>query len=379
MKIAYVTEYDPFDIRQWSGTGYHIAQALQPLQLDYMGPLSEQWVERSLRKLKRHYYARSQQKYLKDSAPARLKYFAQQVSQKLAQTQSDLVLSATVNPIAYLDCPQPTVFWADATFAGLLDFYPQYSHLCAETTQNWHLMERLAIQKSQLAIYSSQWAAQTAIDFYQADPAKVKVVPFGANLGASPALDSVKDWVEARPKNLCKLLLLGVDWVRKGGDVAFEVTKALNQAGLRTELTVVGCQPMIPDPMPDYVKPLGFISKSMPAGQARIHQLIAESHFLILPSVADCTPIVLCEANAFGVPCLATNVGGIPSIVQDHVNGKLFSTNAEITEYCQYILDVFTDYSAYKDLAVSAFHQYQTCLNWSAAGARVKQLLQEIV
>jgi glycosyltransferase involved in cell wall biosynthesis len=381
MKLAYVTEYDPFDIKQWSGTGYHIAQSLQQqsVAIDYVGPLAERWTERSLRKLKRHYYELAQQKYLKDSEPSRLKYFAHQVSRKLAQTQSDIVLSATVNPVAYLEWDQPTVFWADATFAGLLDFYPQYSHLCPETIRNWHLMEQLAIQKCKLAIYSSQWAAQTAIDAYQADPSKVKVVPFGANLGASPALSEIKDSVDARPTEVCKLLFLGVDWVRKGGDVAFQVTQALNQAGLSTELTLVGCQPDIPQPIPDYVKPLGFISKSTPAGQAAIHRLIAESHFLILPSLADCSPIVLCEANALGVPCLTTDVGGIPSIIQDHVNGKLFATDAEVAEYCQYILHLFTHYSTYKDLAISAFQEYQSRLNWSVAGKTVKQLLLDII
>jgi glycosyltransferase involved in cell wall biosynthesis len=380
MKLAYVTEYDPLDIRQWSGTGYYIARALhqQSIEIDYLGPLQEPWSDRVVRKAKRHYYSLFHQKYLKDSEPLRLKHFAAQLQQKLSQTQANLVFSATVNPIAYLDCDQPIVFWADATFAGLLNFYPQYSNLCPETLNNWHQMESLAIQKSKLAIYSSDWAAQTAIDTYQADPAKVKVVPFGANLFNSPTLSEVKTLIESRPTQVCKLLFLGVDWIRKGGDTAFRVAQTLNQAGLKTELTIVGCTPDLPPPLPDFVKPLGFISKATPKGQQQLHRLIAESHFLILPSRAECYGIVLCEANALGVPCLATDVGGIPTIIRGDRNGKCFSQTAPIEDYCDYITQLFTHYSDYRTLALSSFDAYQSRLNWQVAGQTVKQLLKDI-
>ncbi len=110
---------------------------------------------------------------------------------------------------------------------------------------------------------------------------------------------------------------MGVDWHRKGGDIAYAVAKRLNQIGLPTELTVVGCQPLINEPIPKFVKSLGFIKKSAPEGKERLNRLIIESHFLILPSLADCTPMVFPEANSLGVPCLSTKVGGIPSIIQE--------------------------------------------------------------
>ena len=240
-------------------------------------------------------------------------------------------------------------------------------------------METLALQRSTLAIYASEWAAQTAITHYGADPAKVKVVPFGANIEDEKTLDEIKVLVESRSTEVCKLLLLGVDWLRKGGNVAFKVAQELNASGLKTELTVVGCQPLVEGPLPDFVKPLGFISKSTPEGKQRISQLIAESHFLILPSQAECYGIVFCEANALAVPCLATKVGGIPTIIKDDLNGKLFVKDAEISEYCAYISYTFSNYSAYKNLALSSFHEYQSRLNWAVAGQTVRNLLLDIM
>jgi len=383
MEIAYVTTYNARTLgghNTWSGLGYYIAQAIknQSVNLEYIGPIKDRLTLQIAGKFKRHYYKLLKKRYIKDPEPLILKDFAHQVAQKLSRVEADIVLSATINPIAYLECQQPIVFWADATFANTVDFYPQYSNLCEESLRNGHLMENLALEKCKLAIYSSDWAAQTAIDYYKADPAKVKVVPFGANIDSNNTIDEIKDLIASRPTSKCKLLFLGVDWFRKGGDVAFQVAKKLNQLGLSTQLTVVGCEPLTDEPLPDFVEPLGFISKSTQEGRKKINQLLVESHFLILPSLADCTPIVLCEANSLALPCLSTKVGGIPTIIKPDVNGNLFDLHADIDEYCKYILYLFSNYSRYKELALSSFYEYQTRLNWSAAGQIVKKLLMNV-
>ncbi len=386
MKLAYVTTYDSTRLTgsdEWSGTGYHIAQALasQSIDLNYVGPLEDSKLFKAIRKLKRHYYQFLHHKnYQKNPDPPTLKNYARQVEQKLSTHKDEIVFSATVDPVAYLECDRPMAFWADATFAGIADFYPQYSNLHPDVIHDWHRMERSALERCQLAIYSSDWAAKSAIEFYDADPDKVKVVPFGANIKSELDLAQIKDAIEARPSDVCKLLFIGVEWQRKGGDVAYAVAKQLNESGLKTELTVVGCQPEINhQPIPDFVKPLGFIKKSTAAGKERLNRLILESHFLILPSIADCTPMVFSEANSLGVPCLSTNVGGIPSIIHDGENGKLFAPNDNPANYGEYIKDLFADYAQYKELAYASFNAYESRLNWRVAGRTVKELLAEII
>jgi glycosyltransferase involved in cell wall biosynthesis len=385
MNIAYVTTYNAQTLsgsNEWSGLGYFIAQALknQSISLEYIGPLKEKIGLNIARKSKKCYYNFFQKKhYEKDTALPILQDYAKQISKKISVTKADVIFSATIRPIVYLDCKQPIVFWADATCAGLVDFYPQYNNLCQESLENWHMMERLALQKCKLAIYASEWAAQTAIDRYNADPAKVKVVPFGANIDSCKTLNEIKDIIESRPSNKCKLLFLGVDWFRKGGDVALKVAEELNNLGLNTELAVVGCQPIVDGTLPSFVKPLGFISKSTTEGKERINQLLAESHFLILPSMAECYGVVFCEANSLGVPCISRKIGGIPTIIKTNINGHLFDFNAEISEYCDYIFRLFANYTDYKELALSAFNEYQSRLNWSVAGKTVKNLLTEYI
>lgn len=385
MKLAYVTTYDARTLKganEWSGTGYHIAQAiaLQTIPLEYIGPLKEPLAVQIIRKLKRHYYDLVYKKnYQKDADPLILKNYAKQIAKKLSSISTDLVFSATVNPIAYLECDQPIAFWADGTFANIKDFYPLYSNLDRTTIRDWHRMEELALEKCSLAIYSSDWAAASAIKNYGANPNKVKVVPFGANIESALTFEKVKEAIESRPTDRCKLLFIAVDWLRKGGDLAYKITKNLNQSGLKTELIVVGCSPLIDEPLPDFVKPFGFISKSTTEGKKQIQNLILKSHFLILPTLADCTPIVFCEANALGVPCLSTNVGGISTMIYNNVNGCLFDKDARSSTYCDYIIDLFSNYSCYKHLALSAFNEYESRLNWRVSGQKVKELLQTII
>src|SRR5438128_250241 len=76
--------------------------------------------------------------------------------------------------------------------------------------------------------------------------------------------------------------------------------------------------------LPDYVHNLGFVSKTTQEGRRRLDELFGSSHLLILPSRAEACAMVLAEANAYGLPCAATNVGGIPTAIRDESNGLIF-------------------------------------------------------
>jgi len=391
MKIAHATHYDLFNSRKWPryhtghcGTTYYKAKALenQGVHIEYIGPLEEKYhpIFKYISKAKNRWYKQIVKKSYHRWAESFInKSYGLQISQKLSKVQADIALCPDVNLAAYLECKQAIVFWTDISYIGLVDFYHNYKNLCRETIQQLQKMDRLALEKCSLAIFSSEWAAQTVIDAYQVNPDKVKAIPSGANIEGNRTLEDVKILVEARPRDKCKLLFLGVDWVRKGGDIALAVARELQENGLNVELTIVGCQPFQDSAPPKFVINPGFISKSTEAGLNKINSLIAESHFLILPSRAEAYGNVFCEANSFGIPCLATTGGGITTIIKENLNGKLFQLEAEVSEYCNYISNKFDDYDRYKQLALSSFNEYETRLNWQVAGKKAKQVLSEII
>jgi len=67
-----------------------------------------------------------------------------------------------------------------------------------------------------------------------------------------------------------------------------------------------------------------------PGARNDIPELMRSFDVFALSSIAEGTPVTLLEAMACGVPVVATNVGGIPEVVQDGVNGALVpASNAQ--------------------------------------------------
>jgi glycosyltransferase involved in cell wall biosynthesis len=242
-----------------------------------------------------------------------------------------------------------------------------------------HAAEQGALDCCARAVYSSQWAADTARRAYAIDSAKIAVVPFGGNLQEPPSLAEAAAMVESRSRERCELLFVGVDWERKGADVAVEAAKALKNAGFNTRLTIVGCRPPRQARLPDFVEVIPFIGKETAEGRSRLRQIFSRSHFFVMPSHAEAFGIVFAEACAFGVPCLATKVGGLPSVIVDDVNGRLFPSDAEGSAYAEHIAALMTHPSRYRELALRAALEAATRLSWKVSGRKIAEMFEAMV
>ncbi len=379
MRIAYTTTTDARDVHNWSGTPYHMSKAFAAGgdSVDYVGPLKRQLPP--LFKLKQfwHKHISGQRESPRFNVVA-AKHYSAQVNQQLAHLNVDAVISPLINPIAYLECQQPIILWTDALYAALLGYYAPFSAHSAATVAQGNHLTAACLSRCSLAIFSSEWAANSALQLYGTSREKVKVVPFGANIESHPTSLEIKDIIQRRARNVIKLLFLAKSWERKGGDVVLQVAQALHEAGHAVELSIVGYHPPKLEPVPPYVRLLGFISKNTPEGKTKLRRLLAETHFLFVPSRAEAYGIVFCEANAFGVPCLTTYVGGIGTIVKDNINGMTFGLDASISSYCDYIVNTMQAPARYDELAHSAYQEYVTRLNWGVATNEVRRLINEI-
>lgn len=378
MKISYITTYDAEDIHNWSGLGFNIAQALKKHDnhIDYIGNLIIQ--SNLILRLKSIVYNRFiKSNFLIEREPSVAGQLAKQIKARV-KNDTDVLFAPGSIPISLVESNKPKVFYTDATFAGMLGFYDSYSSLCQETIRHGNYLEQAALDSASLAIYSSDWAAQTAVKNYKVNPEKIKVIPFGANLNHSKSYAEVKSIISSRSSTECHLLFLGVDWKRKGGELALKIARNLNDTGIKTTLHVAGIKSFPYEPVPEHVINHGYISKSTQSGMEKIEHLLSVCHFLVLPTLADCTPVVYSEANSFGLPCISTNVGGIPTIIRNDVNGRTFSTNDSEQAYSKYISSLFCDKTRYDDLCCSSYNEYQTRLNWDVTGASITKLLHEI-
>lgn len=376
MKIAYVTTYDSSDFRAWSGTGSFILKTLENCGFQ-IAAIKNLHIPIYLNVLiKKVIYTKILKKrYLRNREPIILKSLANQVMNNLAHINYDILFSPGTIPISYLQITKPIIFWTDSTFSGMVNFYPSFSNLCAETLKNGHKMEQLALSKCRLAIYASDWAANTARQYYDVNPEKVKVVPFGANIICNRNNQDIDTIIRNKDIKICKLLFVGVDWFRKGGDIAVKIAGSLIKRGYRTELHVVGCKPVAN--MPEFVRQHGFLSKDTQTGQDAFDKLMTETHFLILPSRAECYGVVFAEASSYGLPSLATRVGGIPTVIRDGKNGQTFPLDSSPEKYCDYIEKYLLAPKEYQELALSSFNEYTERLNWSSAGKQIYDLVHE--
>jgi glycosyltransferase involved in cell wall biosynthesis len=381
VKAVYVTTYDPANVRAWSGLGYHISLCLElaGVEVTRVGPIARRVPLRArVHQLSAKLVRRS---YALDRDPRVARRYAAELERRAASFDHDLVFSPGTIPLAFVRGGRPTAFWADATFGGMLEFYGAYAgghgRLSRRAIRAGIELDARALDRAAVALYASDWAAASAIEYHGADPERVKVVPFGANMPVEHGLAEVSRLVSARPLDQCRLLFVGVDWVRKGGDLAVKVAQVLNEQGLPTELHVVGSSPNQHD-SPPWLHRHGFVDKSTEEGSKLLRRLYSSAHFLIHPAKAECFGVVFSEAAAHGVVSLASRVGGIPTAVRDAETGALFDVSASADEYADYISGLLADRSGYERTALAAFDDYEQRLSWKAAAKAVREHLGRI-
>ncbi|MFT3992091.1 MAG: glycosyltransferase family 4 protein [Luteolibacter sp.] len=375
MKIAYVTPYSSDDVHAWSGSVHFIREALRKAGCEIVpvdalhdpGRLMAKVKEKAIGKL-------LGKRWFADRRSAVLEAYARQVAARCAEIRPDVIFSPGSIPVAALETKTPVVFWTDATFAGVENYYPLFTNLTRAGAREGHHVDKLVLKNAALAIYTSEWAARSAVERYGADPAKVKVVPYGANVSQRWSAEDVCGFLEKRKPDVLRLLFAGVEWERKGGSVALDAASELNARGVKTELHVMGCEP--PADAPDFVVRHGFVSKKTPEGKALFEHLFSESHFLIVPTRAECFGLVFAEAASFGLPSLGADTGGVASVVRDEVNGKLFPLGAGGAAYADWIQQVAGNEERYRRLALDSLKEFDSRLNWDVAGKSVVEMMR---
>ncbi|MBF5044340.1 MULTISPECIES: glycosyltransferase family 4 protein [Myxococcaceae] len=344
-RIAYVSTHDPHDVRAFSGIAHFACEALRESG-NAVTVLRPPAVHPAL-------VARA----------CRLTRYALRTWHALRPERFDLVLVMQAAVLGALVPRQvPLVYASDITWRVYEGYYPPVYR------RPWQLrlrraLERRAVQRADLLVYSSTWASESAVRDYDVPPERVAVIPYGANLPHPPPPLDPRTRTRAAA---LQLLFLGVSWERKGGAWALEAVRALNRRGIPARLTLCGCAPPAGTPVPDFVRLVPFLDKRVPADAARLDALLREAHFLLLPTRADATPVAFCEANAYGLPVVTTRTGGIPSVIEDGVNGRMLPLEAGAEDYAEVLARDWEDREAYARFSHRSRQRFEQRLNWSA-------------
>ena len=361
IKFAYLSSENPNNKKVWSGTHYSILKSLQQIgDVTILGPY-EPKIRVFLSKILNQLYLRLFKKRISYRHSIFMsKGYAHFFNKKLHHTTYDYIVAPAAScEVAYIKTDIPIIYITDGTFDSCLGYHKSLSNLTQKSIKEGNLIEQLAISKSKTVIVSSQWAANSVINHYKKNAHSVKVIPYGANFEITPTLNELQF---ETPKTW-KLFFVGVYWENKGGDIAFNALKQLIEKGYDVELTVLGCVPPSHYVHPK-MKVIPFIDKNSVDGQQQMKTIYKEQHILILPTRFDCTPIVINEASAFGIPSLIANSGGVGGHLKENINGFLIPYEDKGGQYSKKIEELINNPSYYLNLRKQTRKLYEEQLNW---------------
>lgn len=361
VKVGFLCAHNPYDRNSFSGTAYYAYHALKEAHdtgiLDKLDLIIDHKVPNSFHKI--HSRLR--------------KIFGISSSKMGSETRDvsdfDFVVSlvSTGHALELKRKHDVTLIHVtDATPQFLRDFY---GHTVPDESV---AAEAELIELADRIIYSSEYMMERAIsEFGKKYRNKISFVPFGVNLDHLPT--SYRR-ANSNPMNpILQILFIGKEWERKGGPLAVEILNSLQSFGVDARLTIIGCNPQI-DRLCNKITTYEFLNKNVAKDRSKLEDIFEESHLLVLPTRADCTPMVIAEANAHSIPTVVTDTGGIGSLVDEGKNGFLIPMDADHVFWARKILEITKEPLQYEIYREAAFHSYISKLNWNSW---VENLLEE--
>jgi glycosyltransferase involved in cell wall biosynthesis len=127
------------------------------------------------------------------------------------------------------------------------------------------------------------------------------------------------------------------------------------------------------------MKVVPFLNKNDEKQLRALELLYMTSDFLLLPTRGDCTPIVFCEANAYGLPVITTDTGGVSSVINEGENGFMLPYDARGDDYAELVAKLYWDDLRYSELVRSSRAAFDDRLNWDAWGQSMTGLITELL
>lgn len=373
--IAYISEASPDDKHAWSGTVHYVYKALtdRGFNVIALGPQTPRITKLMLASLNKLSLLLFKKRIDYRHSIIFSKAYGKIFNRYLQKKPHDIVVvCGNTECGAFLESKKPVYYVLDRTIAGALNYHKILSNLWRYSEKQSIFTDQKAMLEAERIFFSSQWAAEHAIENYHISPKKIKVQPFGANLDHVPLKEEVLSSIQTGE---WKLLLVGTYWLNKGADIAFNTMIRLRENGINASLTVVGCAP--PEAIKhDHLHIIPFVDKNSESGIHQLRELFMSHHFFILPTRFDCTPIVFCEASAFALPVLSADTGGVAGHIHEGVNGFLLPYTDKGEGYANIIAELTRDVQRYNSLRISAREYYEKELNWEVWSKRFEEEIQ---
>ena len=242
------------------------------------------------------------------------------------------------------------------------------------------LTEEELIAKSDCVIASTPYEFDDLLDHYGAMPERLCLSPPGIDHAIFKPGDrrEARRWLGTTADPI--VLYVGRIQAHKGIDVALRAVAAIERA----HLTVIGG----PSGQDGHNELTALHRLANDLGvRDRVHFLAPQPHdqlaaayraadVLVVPSRSESFGLVAAEAQACGLPVVATRVGGLSYVVEDGVSGILVDPHKP-EEYTKALRKILEDPDLAERLAVGGITKAKS-FSWSATADRLLELYRGI-
>ena len=376
MVVGYVCESDPFvDRNLWSGTIFKIREAIENAGFEVKWiPFDDKSKKVLLcEKIRWKLYDLLGRKQILGGVHflPELYLYGKSVKKDETFSKCDVLFFPRAGQIGlFLNTDKPIIYYSDATAHVMVDYYWKNCHPLSVKMACY--LDKKASQKAALNLRSSKWAADSVVNDCKCDPSKSLVLEFGANVDD----DDLQPIIPYHEGTL-NILFSGVEWERKGGDIAVETVRALRRRGLDAVLHIVGIKDLPASCKGyDYVILHGFYNKRDVLEYKKYIEVFRSCHIMLLPTQAECSAIVYCEAAGFGLPTYTYATGGTTNYVVDGINGCALPPKSSADEFAEVIMNDIKE-NRMDMLHEGAIRLYQDRLSWGAWSKRFKDIIRE--
>ncbi|NUN95189.1 MAG: glycosyltransferase [Candidatus Omnitrophica bacterium] len=202
--------------------------------------------------------------------------------------------------------------------------------------QKRHLrVQRLANRKTDLVVCNSEAVRQDARAREGLPPEKTRVILNGFPEEWIPSRPLVQERdrervflrpFQLRPEEKALVCIANFSPVKNHARLLDAAKKVLLQ-GIDFRLFLIGEGPLLEEARA-YSDRVGLVATSVFLGKRKDRlEFLAECDALVLPSLSEGFPNAVLEAQALGVPVVASHVGGIPELIEHGETGWTFDPN----------------------------------------------------
>lgn len=305
-----------------------------------------------------------------------LNYLSKSSNKKLNSLKYDYIIAFGTLPLYNISSNKPKIMWSDATFQNIMNYYNDYKNLDISQIKEFESIEKKVLNTADYVYLTSAWATEMAINHYNINKEKVFEIPFGANLLDDVDIDNEDLVSKSNNLEILNLLFIGKNWERKGGEKLLNLSTKLKENNINFKLNIIGCSPIIPESLQDNIKSYGLLDKRKSDENKLFNEILKQSHFFIMPSKAEAFGHVYCEANAYGIPAIATKTGGVPSVIIDGINGFTYDEENFVNEAFLFLTNIRNEKEEYLNLCHSSRERYLEHLNWNSSIKKILQIIQ---